>query len=252
MDANEFERLYRRLKSEEDIEILSKKEKYPKDLLLVILTQKIVRDTKRGYYSVKNKSPEIMRQWRSGKTMLEISKDLEFPPALTASLLMQHMGVSKKRFRTHMQEPTTIEDPRIKKELNEAMKHELVYSPEATRIQWERGKEVERKVKEWLERMGKRFKTEKQLRDDHAKTPDFLLETPIKHNGRWIKWIECKASFGDMTEVRRDYNKQLSHYTRMFGEGIVVYWYGYIENAKKELNDSIILVDKEFFRRDMI
>ncbi len=252
MDANEYKRIQDSLETVDDIDIVCKKQNLSKDLLLVILTQKIVRDTKRKYYSVKNKSRNLVADWKNGKSFYDISKEVRFPPVLTASLMMQYMGVSKKRFKTHMQDPSTVSDPRIKKELKHAIAKELVYSPDATRLQWERGKEVELKVKNWLSSMKIRFKTEKDLRSTHEKTPDFLLEAPVKTKDRWVKWIECKASFGDMTEVRRDYQKQLIHYSRMFGEGIVLYWYGFLDESVKELNDKILIFDKGLLKRDLI
>ncbi|HEV2428246.1 MAG TPA: TPD domain-containing protein, partial [Thermoplasmata archaeon] len=49
--------------------------------------------------------------------------------------------------------------------------------------------------------------------------------------GQKIAWIESKANFGDDVELKKNLRRQLGPYTELFGEGAVVYWYGYVDNA---------------------
>jgi len=64
-----------------------------------------------------------------------------------------------------------------------------------------------------------------------AKTPDCLLDEPIKLNGWTINWIESKASFGDRVEFNKNIRGQLAQYVDMFGHGVVVYWFGHIDEV---------------------
>ncbi len=221
------------------------------ELLLVILSQKIVRKTKRDYYRVKKRAPTLIGDWMHGKSFIEISEEEDFPPVLTASLMLQHTGVGKKQFKNYLKDPHGIPDKRLKKELNDVLDEELIYSPEGTRIQWERGKDVEHKVKKWLDMRRVKYLTEQEAKKhNYRKTPDFKLESPLKMQGKWVNWIECKASFGDETEYKRDYGKQLSHYVGLFGLGLVVYWYGYVEDMPNHLRDeNILLGGRNLFER---
>ena len=78
---------------------------------------------------------------------------------------------------------------------------------------------------------GSAIGTEKDLRGKYTKTPDALLDDPIVFYGQKLKWIESKANFGDDVELRKNLRRQLAPYTEIFGEGAVVYWYGYVEGA---------------------
>jgi len=107
--------------------------------------------------------------------------------------------------------------------------------------QRERGRKGEARLYDWLQRHGIKYRTEVDLRGKYAKTPDALLDHPIVFFGQKLQWIESKANFGDDVELRRNLRKQLAPYTELFGEGAVVYWYGYVDGA--ESPDGILLWD---------
>jgi len=242
MNASEYGRLYDSLNSLDDVRELSKRG-LDKDLLTVILTQKIVRETKRRFYHVKTMAPDMVRQWASGASISSIARKINFPPALTVQMMLQQMNFTKGDIKDYVRDPMLIKDERLRSELLRAVSEDLVYSPQGTAAMWNRGKDVEMRVKQWLTASKVRFITEYDAKKGQAiKTPDFRFELPVKIFGKWINWVECKASFGDETEVRRDYFKQLVHYVDLFGQGIVVYWYGYLEGNLKDTH--IIITDR--------
>jgi hypothetical protein len=249
MNSTDYNKIYRELNSRDDIKRLSQEQGLNEELLTVILSSKIVRNTKRVYYEVKNKTPTLLGQWIHGRKFTDIAKAEGFSPVLTASLMLQHTGVSKRQFRNYTTSPESIPDRRLRAELKEALGEELIYSPEGTRVQWARGKEVERLVKRWLDFRRIKYVTEYDAKKgEFTKTPDFKLDMPMKIEGKWRNWIECKASFGDEAEYKRDYGKQLSHYVNLFGEGVVCYWYGFIEDMPPHLrDDKILIVDRKYF-----
>ena len=77
--------------------------------------------------------------------------------------------------------------------------------------------------------------TEGALRaEGHAKTPDIKLELPIAVNGRIVNWIDSKASFCDpLVHVERGAD-QFQGYVNRFGPGMVVYWFGVIDELAEE------------------
>ncbi|MGI0067559.1 MAG: TPD domain-containing protein, partial [Thermoplasmata archaeon] len=117
------------------------------------------------------------------------------------------------------------------------------YSPRGMDIQRARGLKGEERMQRWLEKHGIGYRTEKDLRGKYAKTPDALLDDPIYFFGQKITWIESKANFGDDVELRKNLKRQLGPYTEIFGEGAVVYWYGYVEDA--ESPPGILLWDAD-------
>ena len=248
MDSTKYNRLLSRLNGKDDIKKVAREEKLDPEFLKVILSQKIVRNTKRNYYEVKKKAPQLLGEWIHGKRFTELAHKEGFPPVLTASLMLQHTGITKKQFKNYIANPSAIDDLRLRKELKEAVEDELIYSPEGTAAQHGRGKDVEWMVKKYLDRQRIGYTTEYDAKKgEYTKTPDFKLENPMRVKGVWINWIECKGSFADEHEYKRDFGKQLSHYLKLFGPGMVIYWYGYINDMPTHLMDENILLEDSSF-----
>jgi hypothetical protein len=69
------------------------------------------------------------------------------------------------------------------------------------------------------------------------KTPDFKLDVPICVNGRMISWIDSKASFGDIQTNRDSYESQFKFYLNRYGSGLVIYWFGYVNDIEKQYSN---------------
>ena len=87
------------------------------------------------------------------------------------------------------------------------------------------------------------YKREEELREGGGKTPDFLLDGPIYYRGEEINWIESKASMGDLKEVKKNIKKQLSAYFELFGPGMVIYWFGIIDDLP--VKEGILIESEE-------
>lgn len=102
----------------------------------------------------------------------------------------------------------------------------------------------ERKLQDYLTEREIAFCTEEHLRSrGYDKTPDFMLEVPIAVNGFVINWIESKARFGN-TEIHQKYIKEqfLSYWNR-FGPGLVIYWFGFLDNLSEPSEKRFIIMD---------
>lgn len=246
LTQEEYDFIFNRLKGVEDVELLHKRLGLPKDLLFNILGKKIVRDTTKRFYLVKRKSRMLLGEWKRGISFTEIARELNFPPVLMANFILEEKRISKNRIRDYMRNPDAVRDDRLRKELKEALKNEIAYSPNAGEIQAKNGKNAEKKIEVWLKGRKINFLSEVENRaiSHHARTPDFLLEHPIRMNGFAVNWVESKASFGDNKELERDSRRQIKDYIKYFGPGALVYWYGYVEGLK--MKDVLILSD-DFF-----
>lgn len=226
MEYNEYKKIYDSLNRSDDIDRFLEKG-YDRRLLETLYTQKISRDVKKRFHMVKDRSPSMLREWRKGRTLMEISDKYRFPPILTAMLIFQEDGASRKQFWEFVRSPELLESPQTADEIRDAVKNDLVYSPHANESQKERGLWGESLLQNWLDGQNITYKTENDLRGcENRKTPDCLLDRPMLYDGKKIFWIESKASFGDNVEFRYNARKQFCPYTQLFGPGLVVYWTG--------------------------
>jgi hypothetical protein len=247
MKFKDYRELYDKLRTPKDIDRLARKG-LRRELLLVIYNQKVVRSSTRRFYEVKNISRKLLRKWKRGKSFMEIAREINFPPVLIAHLILKENGVPRRKFWNYLSNPGEVKDKRLRDELRHVSKKDIVYSPSAMEKGFKRGKLGERRILKWLEKHNIPFRTEDQIKGEFPKTPDFLLGKPIKFNGSKRYWIESKASFGTAEEVRRNVRNQLKFYKELFGDGIVIYWFGFIEDIDLKVPDGVILVDERFFR----
>jgi hypothetical protein len=241
MKYEDFKALYESLNTYQDVKDLSQQNGLDEELLNVIYTQRTVREATKRFHVVKRNAPRLLREWRSGSSLLQIARKWNFPPVLTGLLLFQEDGFSKKEFWKYVREPESISNPRTKKEIQEITKEDTIYSPWGNEVQYKRGAWGETKLHEWLDNHNISYRTEKDLRGKFTKTPDCLLDEPLKVNGWTLSWIESKASFGDRVEFNKNIRGQLSQYVEMFGHGLVVYWFGHVDEL--ECPSGIEIID---------
>jgi Protein of unknown function TPD sequence-motif len=232
MDRATYQRLYESLVTDEDVDRIARAEKIDPELLFVIHTHRVTRDATRRFYVVKRQLPRLVFQWKNGRSILDIAREWKFPPVLMGQQMLGELGIPRKKVWGTFLHPETAPDARLRKEVEELLAADRIYSPQGMELQRERGRKGEDRLAKWLEQHGIGFRTEKDLRGKFAKTPDALLDEPIYHHGQKLTWIESKANFGDDVELRKNLKRQLGPYTEIFGEGAVVYWYGYVEGAE--------------------
>jgi hypothetical protein len=246
MFTEEYEFICERLNSPQDAEKLHERMDYPLNMLYNILAKKIVRRTMRDFYKVKRNEAHLVRRWDRGESILRIARSIRFSPVLTATFIFSRKGFSKSEVRSLLRYPDEIADKRIKREIKAVLKADFVYSPASSERQAENGQRAEDNIEAWLKKHNINYMTEKQSREQQReKTPDFLFRKLHNIDGIKAHWIESKASFGDAREMGRDYRRQLKPYTEHFGQGIVVYWYGFLEDV--EIDKRVKVVDARFF-----
>jgi len=245
MDRATYQRLYDALVTYEDVQRIAHKEHLDPELLFVIHTHRVTRDATRRFYVVKRQLPRLVGQWKHGRTILDIAREWKFPPVLMGQQMLGGLGIPRKKVWGCFLHPESAPDARLRKEVEGLLAADMIYSPRGMELQRERGRQGEERLQAWLEKHGIGYRTEKDLRGKYAKTPDALLDEPIIFYGQKLTWIESKANFGDDVELRKNLRRQLGPYTQLFGEGAVVYWYGYVDGA--ESPPGILLWDGPTF-----
>lgn len=245
MDIETYNEIYVSLDDVDDVRRLAEQFSQPIGTIYSILNQKVVTKVKRNFSKVKNKGPRHLKQWRKGKSILEIAKKNDIPATLMVSMLLKEMGIPKKGFIRNLDEQP---EGRLKREVIAAMDLDFFFSPRAHELHTEKGEMGEHILAEWLSEQGLTYRSENDLREEgFTKTPDFLLEEDIDVGGVRISWIESKALFGDEKEHDAYIKKQFREYEELYGTGMIVYWYGYIDTLSY---NGHLIKDYRFFGKD--
>ncbi|MCK4266177.1 MAG: TPD domain-containing protein [Thermoplasmata archaeon] len=249
MNTREYKELASKLNYPSDIGMLARDGSIGRELLLIIYTQRVVRDATRRYYQIKNRADKLLWQWKNGTTLVQIARKERFPPVLLSLIVLREYGLSRKEFWSYVRGQSTPRERRLRRDISEVVTEDIIYSPAGMEVQYQRGKKGEARLCEWLDRNRIGYRTEDEIKGEYAKTPDALLDEPTNIDGQKIYWIESKANFGNALEVRRNMKKQLIPYTQLFGPGIVVYWFGFVKDYERV--KDVRVVDSRFFRRDL-
>jgi hypothetical protein len=247
MKYDEYRDLFRKLATAQDIDFLAENLGYDKELLLVIYTQRVVRETTKKFYRMKAQARRLAFMWQNGMSLLEIANKFDFPAILTALMVLEQRKTPRKSFWKMINDLDSVKDRRLRRELEEVARGDIVYSPEGSARQYARGRWGEAKLHTWLNARGIQYETEKDLRAKYDKTPDILVHKPLEMNGSRKYWIESKATFGDPYEIRRHIRKQLQPYSDLFGDGAVVYWFGHVDDQPYALPEGVDIVSPTFF-----
>lgn len=229
---SEFKAIYNALETKEDIAELES-QGYDVRLLETIMTQKTVRHVRKKGFVLKKNGQKMYNQWHAGRSFTEIADDIGMPPMLVAMEIFSVNGTPRKTFWEYVKDPSKLYSAETAAELEEARRADIVFSPEGEARSKERGIWGEGLLWEWLDGQGISYTTESDRRNEGKKTPDCLLDRPMKLQGREINWIESKASFGDRTEFAYNCRRQLIPYTELFGPGAVVYWVGHVDGLEE-------------------
>jgi hypothetical protein len=246
MDRSTYEKIYSLLDSS-NIDSISADFGVGEGVLKCILNQKILRSNKALYHKVANNSEALLGRWKGGESFMSISNDTGLSPVLVSIILLKRDGVSRKGARKMIKNPGDIEDERLRKELLEVVEKDNLFSPRSHSIQVDRARMCEGAIKNWLKGKDVEFLTEEQIKKHViTKTPDFLLKSKLNIDSKDINWIESKGLFGDKEEHRHHSNKQFLEYVNLYGAGMVVYWYGFLDSIAEE-NSGILVKDSTYF-----
>nr|XP_040055746.1 CDAN1-interacting nuclease 1 isoform X5 [Gasterosteus aculeatus aculeatus] len=248
------------------------KERFPnhsQSTLLSIFSLEYQKRTKRTFS--RHHAPEVIdghyQRYLSGAkahpaapVLLELANKADLSPALMARIILERFlqgpegemrprygsacEASKTVLNSMLKEPSLIPDPILAKNIYQCTINDCCYGPLVDCIKHAIGQEHEVLLCDKLKERNLSFLDENQLRVmGYDKTPDIILEVPIAVEGHIVHWIESKASFGDDHSHRTYLNEQFWSYWNRFGPGLVIYWYGFIEELDCQRDRGILLKD---------
>ena len=160
MDRPTYQRLYDALVTYEDVHRLAHAEHRNEELLFVIHTHRVTRDATRRFYVVKRQLPKLVSQWKRGRSILDIAREWKFPPVLMGQQMLGELGIPRKKVWGAFLHPETAPDARLRKEIEELLAADMIYSPHGMELQRERGRKGEERLQHWLEKHGIGYRTE--------------------------------------------------------------------------------------------
>lgn len=190
--------------------------------------------------------------------LLELANEVDLSPALMARIILDRFLKdtdgeipSKTVLNSMLKEPSLIPDQILANNIYQCTINDCCYGPLVDCIKHAVGQEHEVLLRDKLMERNLSFLDENQLRNmGYDKTPDIILEVPVAVEGHIIHWIESKASFGDDHSHRTYLNEQFWSYWNRFGPGLVIYWYGFIEELDCQRDRGILL--KDCFPTDIV
>lgn len=225
-----------------------------RDALLCIYSQKVQEMTRKTLH--KHRKPQVMAKYYNryigGEGIVDISKSISLSPCLLARLILHCHLLStvkeehkiKAEVSKFIKEPSLLSDERLCKEVQECVECDDNYSPLVDKIRRETGEKYEESLNCLLQSINIPFMNEEEMRvSGYPKTPDAKLLIPFAINGFIVNWIDSKASFCDDYSMQFTRDQFLSYVNR-YGSGLVIYWFGFIEELNNMQQDGILLMDQ--------
>jgi len=247
--------LYSEINAREDVDKLAQihTSEVTHDTLLSIYSQKIQEFTRKTLHF--HKKPHVMtryfQMYQEGSSIVDIATQADLSPCLMARLILESYFLSsdiekhkiKSQISHIMKDPSLLEDERLRKELELCIERDDNYSPLIDKLKRVTGEKYETLLCEKLRSVDVPFMDEEEMRaSGYPKTPDAKLLIPFAVNGFVVNWVDSKASFCDDFSMQTARDQFLSYVNR-YGPGLVIYWFGFIEELNGMHQDGVLLME---------
>lgn len=249
MRMQEWAALQTKLRSSGDVSALAARcHKHNYETLYAIYQQSYAREMARNFHLVKTNGQQIVESFKSGNSLLDIADWISLSPTMVARRVLElQFGLSRKATTAALRNPERIADKRLRGEVKLCVDCDEYAGPHMDRVRSVLGLEYEFRLMDELRALRLQFESEQDLRDRGCfKTPDVLLRVPVAFCGKVVCWVDSKAKFGDEFTLAKDYNDSVSSYVGRFGPGMVVYWFGLVEDCPTPMlqDGGLLVVDK--------
>lgn len=232
------------------------------DTLDSILAKEWQKHTKLSYPRIARRARRLIadyeqaiaRQPDDSTVLVRLAERERYAPMGLCRVLLNelHGELGKGAISEMLRNPYTVPDVRLAANVFGCLHRDNRDGPISDAIRQCIGEEYEVRMKRLATAAGLHYYDEGDLRrGGYDKTPDLKLAVPCMFRGRVVNWFESKASFGDADAHRRYLREQLCSYANRFGPGVVVYWFGYVDQiAEWPENQNVVTVTGEFPRKE--
>jgi len=200
---------------------------------------------------IKN-TEKIVKDYQNNIPVLELSKKYDASPLniMRFVLLKNH---SKEKVKKMFNEPKLLND--YDYEQFTIAKNNDDFALVNQNDILEKANLFEKQIEEILKINNIKYKTQDDLVKEQIKlygkpinTPDFLIETNLKINNRFIKWIDAKNFYGsNINFVKSKINNQTKKYINDYGDGCIVFNLGF--NQTFTDNSNILFLSWNTFNK---
>ncbi|KAG4075344.1 hypothetical protein HA402_003135 [Bradysia odoriphaga] len=234
-----------------------------------ILSREWQEKVKARHSYIKDRTKKIIQEYKTHTCraqqhdiLLKIAIRERFPPYGLCRLILNEYHfpqlstpLTKSELNEMLRNPTLIPDSLLAVNVSTCLYNDIRDGPIPDAIRQSIGEEYEHKLKLLAKDAGLHFFDEDDLRRiGFDKTPDLKLAVPCLYKGTVIHWIESKASFGDMESHKKYVRDQLISYGNRFGAGIVIYWFGFLDQILdyKDNGNNIHILDNFPNKSDLV
>ena len=186
--------------------------------------------------------------------LFRLAYEVDIPPTSLAKIIIEEyfknfheteFSVVRTQANKCIKDTSLISNDILRKEVELCILNDDHCGPSVEKIKQEIGLKYEQVLHDLLTAKDIPYYDESVLRKQgYDKTPDFKLVSPIAVDNYVVNWIESKASFGD-EESHNGYLKgQFWSYTNRFGPGLVIYWFGFIDELNINMERGVLLGDQ--------
>mmetsp|Transcript_20035 Transcript_20035/g.40842 ORF Transcript_20035/g.40842 Transcript_20035/m.40842 type:complete len:264 (-) Transcript_20035:81-872(-) len=215
------------------------------DALLCIFSKKQQDLVKRTAGRHRHNAANYVERYQQGESLEAIAKAVQLPPTMLARIVLEELCDLKKgkEVGALLKEPHRLADARMRREVQRAVATDVCYGPGVDTVRHLIGLEYEAVLEQRLRDLGAPHQTEGEARQSGSfKTPDALLPVPLVVGGRAVHWIDSKATFGDLASHAEYSSHQFSAYLNRFDSGLVIYWFGFVDQVAT-LDPRILVLD---------
>jgi len=206
------------------------------DQALSLRSALLQQKTVYSHHKLKSKARELARHYRSGTSIVDLSKKYDFPPVNIFRVVLEAMGWSKKRIKESLRNPSSMKQ-REQDEFEAAEAIDRVSSVDQSETQV-KADLFEDILADWFEEQGIRLRRQpemvreqSQLLGRPVRTPDLLFLDHVYINDQPVAWIDAKHFYGaDVEFQRKKMKKQMNRYIEEWGSGAIMFRHGFSEN----------------------
>ena len=167
------------------------------DQALSLRSALLQQKTVYSHHKLKSKARELARHYRSGTSIVDLSKKYDFPPVNIFRVVLEAMGWSKKRIKESLRNPSSMKQ-REQDEFEAAEAIDRVSSVDQSETQV-KADLFEDILADWFEEQGIRLRRQpemvreqSQLLGRPVRTPDLLFLDQVYINDQPVAWIDAK------------------------------------------------------------
>ena len=206
------------------------------DQALSLRSALLQQKTVYSHHRLKSKAKELARRYRDGTSIVNLSKEYDFPPVNIFRVVLEAMGWSKKRIKESLRNPSSMKQrEREEFEAAEAIDRVSSVDQSETQVKADLFEDI---LADWFEAQGIRLRRQPEMVKEQSellgrpvRTPDLLFLDHVYINDQPVAWIDAKHFYGaDVEFQRKKMKKQMNRYIEEWGSGAIMFRHGFSEN----------------------